>query len=105
MLGAIIGDIVGSRFEFNNHRSKEFDLFAPECNYTDDTICNAISIGGDSDTIACIASGIAEALHGIPQNLQSIAISYLPPDMKKVLDADYCQELSKPLPNLRAERK
>lgn len=39
MLGAIIGDIVGSRFEFNNHRSKEFDLFAPECNYTDDTIC------------------------------------------------------------------
>jgi len=26
MLGAIIGDIVGSRFEFNNHRSKEFDL-------------------------------------------------------------------------------
>ncbi len=27
MLGAIIGDIVGSRFEFNNHRSKDFDLF------------------------------------------------------------------------------
>ena len=27
MIGAIIGDIVGSRFEFNNHRSKEFELF------------------------------------------------------------------------------
>lgn len=27
MLGAIIGDIVGSRFEWNNHRNKEFDLF------------------------------------------------------------------------------
>ena len=27
MIGAIIGDIVGSRFEFNNHRSKELELF------------------------------------------------------------------------------
>lgn len=26
MLGAIIGDIVGSRFEFDNHRSKDFEL-------------------------------------------------------------------------------
>lgn len=38
MLGAIIGDIVGSRFEFDNHRSKEFELFAAECEATDDTI-------------------------------------------------------------------
>ena len=38
MLGAIIGDIVGSRFEFNNHRSKEFDLFGKGCFATDDSI-------------------------------------------------------------------
>ena len=38
MLGAIIGDIVGSRFEFNNHRSKEFDLFGKDCFVTDDSI-------------------------------------------------------------------
>ena len=38
MIGAIIGDIVGSRFEFNNHRSKEFELFTDECNVTDDSI-------------------------------------------------------------------
>lgn len=38
MLGAIIGDIVGSRFEFNNHRSKEFDLFTGDCFATDDSI-------------------------------------------------------------------
>ncbi len=38
MLGAIIGDIVGSRFEFNNHRSKEFDLFTGDCSVTDDSI-------------------------------------------------------------------
>ncbi len=38
MLGAIIGDIVGSRFEFNNHKSKQFELFTPECFPTDDSI-------------------------------------------------------------------
>ncbi len=38
MLGAIIGDIVGSRFEFNNHRSKDFLLFSDECFVTDDSI-------------------------------------------------------------------
>lgn len=39
MIGAIIGDIVGSRFEFNNTRNKDFALFFPECSFTDDTIC------------------------------------------------------------------
>lgn len=39
MLGAIIGDIVGSRFEFNNHRSTDFELFHKDCTFTDDTIC------------------------------------------------------------------
>lgn len=38
MIGAIIGDIVGSRFEWNNHRSKDFELFTPECFATDDSI-------------------------------------------------------------------
>lgn len=38
MLGAIIGDIAGSRFEFNNTHSTYFELFGPGCNYTDDTI-------------------------------------------------------------------
>jgi len=38
MLGSIIGDIAGSRFEFNNHRSKEFDLFSKHCFATDDSI-------------------------------------------------------------------
>ena len=38
MLGAIIGDIVGSRFEWNNLRSKCFELFTPKCFPTDDSI-------------------------------------------------------------------
>lgn len=38
MIGAIIGDIVGSRFEFHNHRSTEFEFFHPDCDFTDDTV-------------------------------------------------------------------
>ncbi|WP_051238721.1 ADP-ribosylglycohydrolase family protein [Gaetbulibacter saemankumensis] len=38
MIGAIIGDIVGSIYEFDNHKSKEFDLFSKESTFTDDTV-------------------------------------------------------------------
>ena len=38
MLGAIVGDIVGSIYEFDNHRSKDFPLFGNRCDYTDDTV-------------------------------------------------------------------
>ncbi len=38
MLGAIIGDIVGSRFERNNYRGKDFELFADDCRITDDSV-------------------------------------------------------------------
>lgn len=38
MIGAIIGDIVGSRFEFNNIKTKEFELFHSDCDFTDDTV-------------------------------------------------------------------
>lgn len=38
MLGALIGDIVGSRFEFNNIKTKDFELFTSDSTYTDDTV-------------------------------------------------------------------
>ena len=38
MIGAIIGDIIGSRFEINNIKSKDFELFTEESSYTDDTV-------------------------------------------------------------------
>ena len=41
MLGAIIGDIVGSRFEFDNIRTKDFEFFASDCEPTDDSIMTA----------------------------------------------------------------
>ena len=38
MIGAIIGDIVGSIYEFHNHRSKEFEFFNKNCFFTDDSV-------------------------------------------------------------------
>ncbi|MGX2966764.1 ADP-ribosylglycohydrolase family protein [Ursidibacter sp. B-7004-1] len=39
MFGAITGDIIGSRFEFNNYKGVDFELFTSECCFTDDTVC------------------------------------------------------------------
>ena len=38
MLGAVIGDIVGSIYEFDNIRTKDFPLFGRGCTFTDDSI-------------------------------------------------------------------
>ena len=58
----------------------------------EDAVRNAISLGGDSDTLAAIAGPIAEALHGIPDELQERAESiYLidAPDMLDVIQEMY----------------
>ncbi len=38
MIGAIFGDIVGSVYEFNNIKTKDFELFSKRCFFTDDTV-------------------------------------------------------------------
>lgn len=38
MLGAIVGDVVGSIYERQNIKTKDFPLFSPACTYTDDTV-------------------------------------------------------------------
>lgn len=38
MIGAIIGDVVGSRFEFDNYKSKDFEMFDKKCDFTDDSV-------------------------------------------------------------------
>ena len=54
MLGAIIGDIVGSVYEWNNIKTKDFPLFSERCFFTDDTVmtvavADALLNGGTSD--------------------------------------------------------
>lgn len=54
MLGAIIGDIVGSVYEWHNIKTKEFPLFRDDCFFTDDTVmtvavAEALMDGGEPD--------------------------------------------------------
>ena len=51
----------------------------------EDAIRNAISIGGDSDTIAAITGSIAEAAYGIPDWIKEKAYSFLDEPLKDVL--------------------
>lgn len=45
----------------------------------------AVSLGGDSDTIACMAGGIAAAYYGVPGHIVRKAIAYLPDDMLDIV--------------------
>lgn len=67
MLGAIIGDIVGSKYEWNNHRSKEFTLLDYKCFFTDDSVmtlavakalldCNSDFSNLSEKTVECMQS-------------------------------------------------
>ena len=49
----------------------------------EDAIRNAISLGGDSDTLACITGGIAEAFYGMPQELRDETLKRLPEDIRE----------------------
>lgn len=51
----------------------------------EDAIRNAISIGGDSDTIAAMAGAIAAAEYGIPQDIADFCWNKLTPDMQEIL--------------------
>ena len=60
----------------------------------EDVIRNCISIGGDSDTIAAIAGGIAEAYYGIPEKYQIKAERFLSPVLMQIV-LDFRQWVSK----------
>jgi ADP-ribosylglycohydrolase len=52
----------------------------------EDAIRNAISLGGDSDTLAAITGGIAEAAYGVPDWIREKALSYLDEPLRSAFD-------------------
>jgi ADP-ribosylglycohydrolase len=53
----------------------------------EDAIRNAVSLGGDSDTLACIAGGIAEAFYGdVPTEIRGKVMECLSPDLWDITD-------------------
>lgn len=65
---------------------------ALESDSFEDAIRNGVSLGGDSDTVAAIAGPIAEALHGIPAEIQKEAEErYVPKDILEVVREMYSE--------------
>ena len=52
----------------------------------EDVIRTAVSLGGDCDTLTCIAGSIAEGFYGIPEELKQECRNRLPEELRKVLD-------------------
>ena len=52
----------------------------------EDVIRTAVSLGGDCDTLTCIAGGIAEAFYGVPDEMRKECRRRLPEEMLEVLD-------------------
>ena len=50
----------------------------------EDVIRKAVSLGGDSDTIACMAGAIAEAYYGMPEAFKDAALARLTPELRQI---------------------
>ena len=64
-------------------------IAALEAKTWDEAVQNVVAIGGDSDTLACMAGAVAEALYGLPQQRAQAAWGYLEPDMQCLVEAVY----------------
>jgi ADP-ribosylglycohydrolase len=93
----------GYRFDESSQRTvPEAIVCALEARDFEDAIRNAISIGGDSDTLAAIAGPIAEARFGIPDDIAREALERVSPEMREVVRALYARsEYVHPIRSLR----
>lgn len=74
MLGAIVGDIVGSRFEYNNIKSKDFELMTEDCFVTDDTV---------------LTLAVCDALLNLENDLETATAQSLRIFSRRYADNDY----------------
>jgi ADP-ribosylglycohydrolase len=108
-----IREQISQRFGYNIHRTVDdirptysFDVscqgtvpeaiiaFLDSTSY-EDAVRNAISLGGDSDTLACITGGIAEAFYGdVPDDIQAKVIGLLTPDLWGIIER-FCEKYAK----------
>jgi ADP-ribosylglycohydrolase len=79
-----LGDGFQSRFERTWQPGATTFL---ESNSYEDAVRNAISLGGDADTMACIAGGIAEAFYrGVPEHIRVQTLSLLDQRLRSVVE-------------------
>jgi ADP-ribosylglycohydrolase len=105
-----IREQISQRFGYNLHRTVDsirpayaFDIscqgtvpeaiiaFLDSRSY-EDAVRNAVSLGGDSDTLACITGGIAEAFYrDVPDGIRSKVRGLLTPDLLRITEA-FCRK-------------
>jgi ADP-ribosylglycohydrolase len=105
-----IREQISQRFGYNLHRTVDsirpayaFDIscqgtvpeaiiaFLDSRSY-EDAVRNAVSLGGDSDTLACITGGIAEAFYrDVPDGIRSKVRGLLTPDLLRITDM-FCRK-------------
>ena len=72
MIGAISGDIIGSIYEFDNIKTKEFELFDINCDFTDDSVMTIAVAEAlmtfervNENNIEAFKAHLVEAMHDI----------------------------------------
>jgi ADP-ribosylglycohydrolase len=91
-LGRRLDDIRSAyRFDVSCQGSVPESLIAfLESQDYDSAVRNAVSLGGDADTMACIAGGVAEAYYGgVPEPIRNRAMALLTPDLREVVERFY----------------
>jgi type I restriction enzyme M protein len=94
LFGAIIGDIIGSRFEFNNYRKKDFELFTDDCAVTDDTIMTIAVAKAIMETEKLIDSSSSSTDSNLLNNdyfslLERMSIKYMQEIGRRYPDSGY----------------
>ena len=93
-LSAKLDDIrPGYRFDVSCQGSVPQSIIAfLEATDFEDAIRNAISLGGDADTMACIAGGIAEAFYcGVPESIRTPVLERLDARLRSTVE-EFCQK-------------
>lgn len=73
MLGAIIGDVIGSPYEFESDKTKDFMLFVPDCRPTDDSVLT-VAVGCACAEANCYDE--YEFKHVLAEKLREIGLQY-----------------------------
>jgi len=63
----------------------------------EDAVRLAVSLGGDADTLACIAGGIAGAFYGVPRHISTRALALLDEELRKTVTS-FCETYAISLP-------
>ena len=76
--------LISTNTRIGNFSNLSFKVRFLNEKYTEESIRNAVCIGGDSDTIGAMAGSIAEAYYGVSYDMEDEALEYLSEGLKSI---------------------